>query len=71
MPRDFAEGTELTFTEGKNTVYINETAPASGVWPDHFRPSDTWKGIVDRDTNQIVAYIERVVHATSFIVKLI
>lgn len=67
-PRDFAPGTELTFTNGSNLVNMEESSP--GVYPDYFTPADTYKGIVDRDTNQIVAYIDRVVHSTQVIIRL-
>lgn len=60
-PREFAEGTELILTNGGRYVQIAETSEGSGEYPDFFDPSDTYKGIINRDTGEVVAYIECVV----------
>lgn len=68
QPRDFAAGTTLTFTQGSNIVQINETSP--GVYPDFWKQSDLYKGIVDRNTNEIVAFVERINNNTQVRVRL-
>ena len=62
-PRSFAPGTKLTILNGSNRVIIEPTSPGGTTYPDYFRPADVYRGIVDKTTGTIVAFIRRVVHS--------
>lgn len=60
-PKDYLEGTAITFTEGSSIITITG---------DVFLEADRYKGITNRDTNEIVAFIEQVVSFTTATIRL-
>lgn len=54
-PRDLEDGASIKLTEGSNIAEITG---------DEFIESDIYHGIVDRSSNQIYAYIDRIIDST-------
>lgn len=69
-PRDFKSGTKLRVFDESNVVVIDETSPGSEEYPDFFYQSDHYKGVVDRDTGQILFYIEQVINNVTAYIRI-
>lgn len=63
-PREFISGTTVTLTNGVEFATIL-TSGGETWWE-----SDLYKGIVNRDTNEIVAYIDRVMDGTNARIRI-